>query len=74
MSGLPRSYRNMEEFEREEIRPGFRVGFSLEDLVHEAEFDGQVAFEPERDEFELDSLESETYDDEEDEDEEAAED
>jgi len=32
MPGLPRSYRSIEEFEREEIRPGLRIGFSLDDL------------------------------------------
>jgi hypothetical protein len=32
MQGLPRSYRSIEEFEREEIRPGLRIGFTLDDL------------------------------------------
>jgi hypothetical protein len=32
MPGLPRSYRSIEEFEREEIRPGLRIGFNLDDL------------------------------------------
>ena len=32
MPGLPRSYRSIEEFEREEIRPGLRIGFTLDDL------------------------------------------
>jgi hypothetical protein len=30
----------MEEFEREELRPQFRVGFSLEDLMQETIFEG----------------------------------
>ena len=42
MSASPRSYRSMEEFEREEIRPAYRIGFSLEDLVEETAFDGDV--------------------------------
>jgi hypothetical protein len=35
----------MEEFEREEIRPSFRIGFSLEDLVEESAFEGELLFE-----------------------------
>ena len=45
MSGLPRSYRTMEEFEREEIRPGFRIGFSIDDF-EETSFEAEVGFEP----------------------------
>lgn len=45
MSAPPRSYRSMEEFEREEIRPSFRIGFSLEDLVEESAFEGELLFE-----------------------------
>jgi hypothetical protein len=30
----------MAEFEREELRPQFRVGFSLEDLMQETIFEG----------------------------------
>ena len=33
--GFPKSYRSIEEFEREELRPGNKVGFTLEDLVQE---------------------------------------
>jgi hypothetical protein len=67
MQGLPKSYRTMEEFEREEIRPSFRIGFSIDDL-EESSFEAELAFGMERDsEFELDSQDS--SDDEEDEDE-----
>ena len=45
MSASPRSYRSIEEFEREEIRPSFRIGFSLEDLVEESAFEGELRFE-----------------------------
>ena len=45
MSAPPRGYRSMEEFEREEIRPSLRIGFSLEDLVEETTFEGQVLFD-----------------------------
>ena len=57
MSALPRSYRTLEEFEREEIRPSFRIGFSIDDL-EESSFEGDHAFGMEKDEFQLDSLES----------------
>lgn len=36
----PKNYRSIEEFEREELRPQFRVGFSLEDLMQETIFEG----------------------------------
>jgi hypothetical protein len=65
MQGLPKSYRTMEEFEREEIRPGFRIGFSIDDL-EESSFEAEHAFGMEQGGFELDSYE--TADDSEDED------
>ena len=34
----PKSYRSMEEFEREEIRAFQKYGFSLDDLFSEATF------------------------------------
>ncbi len=34
----PKNYRTIEEFEREELRPQYRVGFSLEDLMQETVF------------------------------------
>ena len=33
----PRSYRSMEEFEREEIRPHQKAGWSIDDLMNDAE-------------------------------------
>jgi hypothetical protein len=55
--GIPRSYRSMEEFEREELRPHNKAGFSLDDLMQETMmhqsdllFDDQVDdLEPEDD-------------------------
>jgi len=41
---LPKTFRNFAEFERDYLRPG-RVGFSLEDIVEEAEFDAELDFE-----------------------------
>lgn len=32
---LPKSYRTIEEFEREELRPHNKAGFSLDDLMQE---------------------------------------
>jgi hypothetical protein len=73
MSALPRSYRTMEEFEREEIRPSFRIGFSIDDL-EETSFEGDLAFGMEKDEFQLDLIESSDDEDEdEDEDDDVAE-
>ena len=37
---FPKNYRSIEEFEREELKPQFRVGFSLEDLMQETIFEG----------------------------------
>jgi hypothetical protein len=68
MQGLPKSYRTMEEFEREEIRPSFRIGFSIDDL-EESAFEAELAFGVEQNEFELDSVESAEDEDDEDDDE-----
>lgn len=32
---LPKSYRTIEEFEREELRPSNKAGFSFDDLMQE---------------------------------------
>ena len=37
---VPKNYRSMEEFQREELKPQFRVGFLLEDLMQETIFEG----------------------------------
>ena len=34
----PKTYHSIEEFEREEIRSGEKIGFSLDDLFQEATF------------------------------------
>ena len=34
----PKHYRNLEEFEREEISPEMKMGWSLDDLYAEAKF------------------------------------
>jgi hypothetical protein len=54
MPAMPRSYRNMEEFEREEIRPSFKIGFTIDDL-DEGVFEGELNFDADHDAFELDA-------------------
>lgn len=63
MSALPRSYRTLEEFEREEIRPSFRIGFSIDDF-EETAFEGELSFEAEaeRESAELDAHEDDEDD------------
>jgi hypothetical protein len=46
----PSFYRSFEEFEREELRPGNRIGFSLDDLIEETAFDGELEFDSEEEE------------------------
>ena len=65
--GQPRSYRTMEEFEREEIRPSFRIGFTLDD-IEDSGFEGELCFE-ERDELEMEPC-GNLYEEDEDEEEE----
>jgi len=36
--GVPKSYRSMQEFEREAIRPDMKYGFSLDDLMQDTSF------------------------------------
>lgn len=49
---IPKNYRNIEEFEREELRSQYKVGFSLEDLVQETMFEGSdLLFDDQVDEF-----------------------
>jgi hypothetical protein len=38
----PSFYRSFEEFEREELRPGNRIGFSLDELIEESVFDSEL--------------------------------
>jgi hypothetical protein len=68
MAASPRSYRTIEEFEREEIRPSFRIGFSVDDL-EEGSFEAELNFELDRDPAEMAGDGDDAYDDDEDEDE-----
>ncbi|MBX3205951.1 MAG: transcriptional regulator [Labilithrix sp.] len=55
MSGVPKSYRTMEEFEREAIRPDLKYGFSLDDLMQDTTFEGSdLLFDDTVDEYDPD--------------------
>jgi hypothetical protein len=52
---VPKNYRSIEEFEREELRPQYKVGFSLEDLMQETIFEGSdLLFDDTVDEYDPD--------------------
>ncbi len=54
---VPKNYRSIEEFEREELRPQFKVGFSLDDLIQETAFDGSdLLFDDTKDEYDPDQF------------------
>jgi hypothetical protein len=56
ISGGPKSYGSFADFEREELRPMNKLGFSVDDLEAEAtfkHFDDQT-FEAHRDELDFD--------------------
>jgi hypothetical protein len=60
---LPKAYRSFADFQREEIRPGMRIGFTMDDLhnPHEAEMEFDL------DPFEA-ALEAAEYEDDDDDD------
>jgi hypothetical protein len=52
---VPRSYRTIEEFEREELRPSNKAGFSLDDLMQETMLhESDLLFDDQHDEYEVD--------------------
>jgi hypothetical protein len=51
---MPKTYRSYAEFEREEIRPYLKVGFSMEDLVEESSFESELNFDADADPFDCD--------------------
>ena len=56
MPHSPRNYRTLEEFQREEIRPSFKIGFSIDDFEETSfEAENEVGLE----EFHLDSVDDE---------------
>lgn len=66
MPHSPRNYQTLAEFEREEIRPSFKIGFSIDDF-EETSFESEN--EASEQEFQLDSIDD-SDDESEDEDEE----
>ena len=53
----PKSYRSIEEFQREELRPSFKVGYTLDDMVQETMFDpGDLLFDDTVDEYDPDQF------------------
>jgi hypothetical protein len=57
---VPKHYRTIEEFHREELRPSFRVGLSYEDLMQETTFESSdMLFDDTHDEYDPDSVEME---------------
>ncbi len=59
----PKNYRSIEEFEREELRPQYKVGFSLEDLMQESIFEGNssLLFDDQKDEYDPDQEDEDKY-------------
>ena len=50
--GIPKNYRSIEEFEREELLNQTKVGFSLDDLIQESTFNGSdMLFDDQHDEY-----------------------
>jgi hypothetical protein len=51
----PKSYRTIEEFQREELRPQYKAGFSLDDLMQETMLrESDLLFDDQVDEYEPD--------------------
>jgi hypothetical protein len=52
---VPRNYKTIEEFEREELRPSNKAGFSLDDLMQETQLhESDLLFDDQVDEYEAD--------------------
>jgi hypothetical protein len=52
---VPKSYRTIEEFQREELRPQYKAGFSLDDLMQETMLhESDLLFDDQVDEYEPD--------------------
>ena len=64
MPQSPRNYQSLAEFEREEIRPSFRIGFSIDDFEETSfESENEVATQ----EFQLDAVDEQDEDEDEEE-------
>jgi len=60
---VPKSYRSMQEFEREAIRPDLKYGFSLDDLMQDTTFEGgsDLLFDDTFDEYDPDKDDDDDY-------------
>lgn len=58
---VPKSYRSIEDFEREELRPSFKIGFSIDDLVQESGGAEEMLFDDTFDEYDPDADDDDGY-------------
>ena len=59
---VPKHYRTIEEFEREELRPQYKIGFSFEDLMQESTFNGSdLLFDDTKDALDPDAEDGDEY-------------
>jgi hypothetical protein len=59
---LPKSYRTIEDFQREELRPQSKAGYSFDDLMQEATlYESDLLFDDQVDEYEPDEDEEDGY-------------
>ena len=55
--GVPKSYRSLQDFEREELGRDSQAGFNLDDLIHEATFGASdMLFDDTVDEYDPESF------------------
>ncbi len=55
--GVPKSYRSIEEFEREAIRPDMKYGFSLDDLMQDTSYENSdLLFDDTVDEYDPEAV------------------
>jgi hypothetical protein len=55
---VPKSYRSIEDFEREELRPQNKMGFSFDDLMQETMLhQNDLLFDDQVDEYEAEEAE-----------------
>jgi hypothetical protein len=59
---LPKSYRTIEEFQREELQPQSKAGYSFDDLMQEATlYESDLLFDDQRDEYEASDDDDDDY-------------
>ena len=59
---LPKAYRTIEEFQREELRPQSKAGYSFDDLMQEATlYESDLLFDDQHDEYEPEDDDDDDY-------------